>query len=74
MIRTTKHTAVFTEAEYQAIRTASQRGMLSAVTKFERDQKSGEVTLVTKSPKKMCEQMERVVDFGACTAYEILVA
>lgn len=74
MIRTTTHKAVFTDFEYQAIRKASQRGMLSAVSKFERDEKSGEVTLVTKSPKKMCQQLERIVCFGASTAYEVLVA
>lgn len=62
--------AQFNDTEYQKIRYAFQRGKLSAVKNMSRNDK-GVVTFSTEAPRKLCIQMESIVDFGEITAAEV---
>ena len=58
--------------EYQLIRQASMSGRLSF--EFERDPKTGSITFTATryTAAKLARQLERIVDFGASTAKEVL--
>lgn len=56
--------------DFKSLRIASTRGKLNAMEKYQRDIESGEITLWTRSPKSLFEQLDRAIDFGAITARE----
>lgn len=66
-----KFSCFLDNAEYQKLRNASMRGLLSGASKLERDS-NGNVTFHTKAPKKLANQLENIIDFGATSAYDIL--
>ena len=63
------YTSYVSDEEYQEIRKASMRGLITA--DFERDALNGEVTFYTDDPRKLARQLEKVIDFGATSANDV---
>jgi hypothetical protein len=61
-----------TNSEYQDIRKAAQSGQF--VHDFESTSSEDDrvVTFFSENPRKLCQDLERIVDFGATTAAEVL--
>lgn len=67
----TKLTATFSAEDHKAIRYGSMRGQLNAMVSYQRDVETGETTFWVNDPKKFCDQLELLVDFGAITCHEV---
>lgn len=69
-IRAKTLTAYFEAPERAAIKNAMRRGDLSAATDaFENS--NGEISFRVFAPRKFCEQLEKIVDFGATSARDV---
>lgn len=62
-----------TDREYQALRVANMRGQVNAAGTFYRHT-NGEVVFETIAPRMLCDQLDRVIDFGAISAREVFHA
>jgi hypothetical protein len=65
-------TACFVDEEWLAIRRAYMCGKLPTAISIRRSPDSGEVTFSTQAPRRLCRQLEAIVDFGAVSATEVL--
>lgn len=62
-----RYEAHITEQEYQDLRQASMRGKLEA----DFEMINSTVRFTTRNPKRLCEELQRIIDAGETSWYEI---